>query len=362
MAGTMKQIAELTGVSRGTVDRVLNNRGRVSDEVAERVRIAAKELGYHTKTEKKILRNSSLTEQGVHGKRIGIVTQLSGASFMIAIRRGLEEAAGEAKIRGINVIFRECPGVDEQEQCDALDELEARGVDAIAIMPVECDGVRARLQHLIRDKGIKVVTFNTDISGVSKLAFIGMDNEQGGRAAAGLIGALMRGRGSVLGIIGSFSNSTNLGRINGFSQEIADHFPNISIMGVTPSMDRRESVTDIIKKALRMNPSLGGIVMVSSGQLGIRDALEDPEIKTLLASRDEGTRPYIVIYDLTPKNRLLLEEDLADFVIDQDGFSQGYRSIKMLAGILSGEDAPDQKLIHTEITIRTKYTSPEYTG
>ena len=38
MAGTMKQIAELSGVSRGTVDRVLNNRGRVRDEVAERVR------------------------------------------------------------------------------------------------------------------------------------------------------------------------------------------------------------------------------------------------------------------------------------------------------------------------------------
>lgn len=30
MAGTIQQIAELAGVSRGTVDRALNNRGRIN--------------------------------------------------------------------------------------------------------------------------------------------------------------------------------------------------------------------------------------------------------------------------------------------------------------------------------------------
>lgn len=37
MAGTIKEIAEKAGVSRGTVDRALNNRGRVNPEVAERI-------------------------------------------------------------------------------------------------------------------------------------------------------------------------------------------------------------------------------------------------------------------------------------------------------------------------------------
>ena len=85
MAGTMKQIAELSGVSRGTVDRVLNNRGRVRDEVAERVRQAAQELGYRTKTEKKSLRGAAGTDADPARKRIGIVTQLSGASFMLSM-------------------------------------------------------------------------------------------------------------------------------------------------------------------------------------------------------------------------------------------------------------------------------------
>ena len=36
---TMKKIAEICGVSRGTVDRVLHGRGRVSKETAESIRL-----------------------------------------------------------------------------------------------------------------------------------------------------------------------------------------------------------------------------------------------------------------------------------------------------------------------------------
>ena len=42
----MQQIADLAGVSRGTVDRALNNRGRIRPEVAEKIKMIAKELGY----------------------------------------------------------------------------------------------------------------------------------------------------------------------------------------------------------------------------------------------------------------------------------------------------------------------------
>lgn len=45
MAVTSQQIAELAGVSRGTVDRALHNRGRVSPEVAARIQKIAEELG-----------------------------------------------------------------------------------------------------------------------------------------------------------------------------------------------------------------------------------------------------------------------------------------------------------------------------
>ncbi len=357
MAGTMQKIAELTGVSRGTVDRVLNNRGRVKDEVAERVREAAREIGYLTKTEKNQMNARQYLSSHTAVRKIGVVTQLSEASFMLSIRRGFEEAAAEVKPYGIEVIVRECSDVDEAQQCGAIDELDGIGIDALAIMPVDGELVREKLNYMIQTKGTPVVTFNTDIVGVNRLAFIGMDNQQGGRVAAGLLGILMRGKGSVLGVIGDFSNSTNLGRINGFSEEITTGFPGITLTGVIPSMYERENVASIVRSAILNNPTLGGIAMVSNGQLGILDALEDEEVKKAISQREDRRRPYIVIYDLTPKNRMLLEKNMVDFVIDQNGYDQGYRSIMILAGFLNRGSEPAQEQIFTDITIRTKYTS-----
>ena len=43
---TIKEIADLANVSRGTVDRVLNNRGSVNPQTARKVREIAQTLGY----------------------------------------------------------------------------------------------------------------------------------------------------------------------------------------------------------------------------------------------------------------------------------------------------------------------------
>ena len=50
---TIKEIAALAGVSRGTVDRVLNHRGSVNPETAKRIEeIAREELDYSYADEK----------------------------------------------------------------------------------------------------------------------------------------------------------------------------------------------------------------------------------------------------------------------------------------------------------------------
>ena len=48
---TIKEIAELAGVSRGTVDRVLNNRGAVNTDTREKILEIAKLLGCSCGTE-----------------------------------------------------------------------------------------------------------------------------------------------------------------------------------------------------------------------------------------------------------------------------------------------------------------------
>ena len=77
MAVTIQQIAEKAGVSRGTVDRALHNRGRINPQVAERIWELADEMGYVPKERKK-------RENGKKKIKIGVVTQLAKASFSLS--------------------------------------------------------------------------------------------------------------------------------------------------------------------------------------------------------------------------------------------------------------------------------------
>jgi LacI family transcriptional regulator len=63
----------------------------------------------------------------------------------------------------------------------------------------------------------------------------------------------------------------------------------------------------------------------------------------------------VVIYDQTPKNERALREDTVDFLIDQNGFVQGYRPPHILADLLQKNQQPDEERILTDIIIRTKY-------
>ena len=75
MAVTVKQIAELANVSRGTVDRVLNNRSGVSEATRQKVLKIAKELHY----EPNFLAKALVSKK--ESLKIGIITPLSMILF-----------------------------------------------------------------------------------------------------------------------------------------------------------------------------------------------------------------------------------------------------------------------------------------
>ena len=338
MAVTVQQIADATGVSRGTVDRALNNRGRVNPEVAERVRKAAEELGYVKKPRRTSRRNKSC--------RIGVVTQLAGASFMLEINRGIRDAAAELRERGVEVILKEGYAVDEKEQLKAIKELEKEGIQGLAIMPVDSEGVREKMNELIEKENIPVVTFNSDIVGTKRRCFVGMDNTRSGRTAAGLMNMMMGGTGKVLVITGYFTSHVANSRVAGFIEEMKTSCPDIEIVGVQGSFDDASEVERIVENTMRNIPDLGGIFLVSGGQAGIRAAFDmlrpDP-------------RPHVVIYDQTPKNEKALLDDTVDFLIDQHGYVQGNRPLFILADLLQKNMQPEEEFLLTDIIIKNKY-------
>ena len=339
MAVTIQQIAEAAGVSRGTVDRALNNRGRINPEVAEQIRQIAEEMGYVPKNRKR--------SAALKGKiRIGVVTQLARSSFMLEVNRGILQAAEELREKGIELLVREGLSVDEEEQLSAIDALVKTGIQGLAVMPVDCESIRMKLNWLIEEKRIPVVTFNSDIVGTKRSCYVGMDNRKSGRTAAGLLGMLTGGVGKVLVITGFFSNHVNNERVDGFVEELKNAYPDLELAGVQGSFDDSEEVDKIIRNTLLNMPGINGIFVASGGQEGIARAYEELKLER---------RPFTVIYDLTPNNRKALADDVADFLIDQEAYVQGYQPPLVLADILLKDKKVAEEFQYTDINIKTKY-------
>ena len=338
MAVTIQQIAEATGVSRGTVDRALNDRGRIDPAVAEKIRQTASELGYVKKERKK--------RAQVQKRKMGIITQLSGADFMQSVHAGIVTAKKELEELGFEVLVCENDSVEEKDQLRSIEMLEKEGIQGLAIMPVDAEKVRRKLNVLSVGRQIPVVTFNSDIVGTGRCCFVGMDNKKSGYAAAGLFEMLTRGTGKILIITGYFSSVVNNARVDGFVQMLKERVPALEIAGVQASFNREEEVERIIENAMMSISGISGIFEVSGGQKGIGRAFEKLRIEH---------RPYVVIYDETPDNAALLINGTADFLIDQNGFEQGYRPPRILADMLMNGTQPEAEFLYTGIDIKTKY-------
>lgn len=339
MAVTIQQIAEAAGVSRGTVDRALNERGRINPEVAKQIKQLAKEMGYVPKNRRK-----SASSKG--RIRIGVITQLASSSFMLEVNRGILKAAEELEEKGMELIVKEGNSVDEEEQLSAIDALVQEGIQGLAIMPVDCESIRMKLNWLIEEKKISVVTFNSDIVGTKRVCYVGMDNRKSGRTAAGLMGMLTGGNGKVLIITGFFSNHVNNERVEGFVEELKDSYPGLELAGVQGSFDDSQEVEKIIMNTMLSIPGINGIFVASGGQEGIAKAYKNLKLER---------RPFTIIYDLTPNNQKALEEDVADFLIDQEAYVQGYQPPLILADILQKGKQVEEEFWYTDINIKTKY-------
>ena len=100
MSVTIRQIAEAAKVSRGTVDKVLNNRPGVSVEVREQILQLANELGYKPNAAGKSL---AFQKKPL---RIGFLLPTAHDPFYLDVQAGIARAADELAGFGVEVVCR----------------------------------------------------------------------------------------------------------------------------------------------------------------------------------------------------------------------------------------------------------------
>ena len=331
MAVTAQQIAELAGVSRGTVDRALHNRGRVNPEVAAKIHKIAAELGY-----KPNLIGQALVKSRREFK-LGAILQSTETPTMQIVRAGVQRAAEELAASGVELIMRENRGLDTEMVLEHIEELVSQGVQGLAIAPNNSPEIRQCIDELY-EQGIPVITLNSDAPGSRRLAFIGMDNYRAGQTAAGLLRLMLPEGGKVLPLAGHLNNTAHNNRLNGFMDTINSETGNeIELLAFQPCFDRDDYAHEITQHALRANPDLTGIYVASNGQVGACAAVEEEGRKG---------KVKVVAFDLNPMNMELLQSDSLSFVLDQKAFEQGYRPPFLLFDYLQNKKASGH---HTQL-------------
>ena len=128
---TIQTIADLAGVSRGTVDRVLNNRSYVKAEVRERVLQIAREVGYESP------RDMHLREQdtGLRPLRLGVLLPNwgYGHQFLDEVQLGINEAQAELEDARVEIVIRQCRTELPEEAVRLLRELADLDVDGLSV-------------------------------------------------------------------------------------------------------------------------------------------------------------------------------------------------------------------------------------
>jgi LacI family transcriptional regulator len=308
---TIKQIADLCGVSRGTVDRVLNERGKVKPETEERVLHTIRKLGYTKNIAGKALTLKKTTPV------IGVVVSSEGNPFFDDVIEGFRQAEKELTDYGVTLMLKTMRGYDVHRQLALIGELEKAGISALVIQPIN----DARISKKINDlgvKGIPTITVNTDIENTCRSCYVGSDYTAGGVTAAGVMRIVTGGRAN-LGIVTGVSMLLGHDqRREGFERHIGAVCPDIRIVDNACAMDDTEHSYRMTLAMLNRNPQIDAIFIVAAGAEGVCRAVVEKKLEDVIR---------VVAFDTIPATISMMRTGLVRAVICQQPLRQGHDSV-----------------------------------
>lgn len=334
---TIKEIATLAGVSRGTVDRVLNNRGSVNPATAEKIKEIAKALDY-----KPNLAGLALAAQKKKIK-LGVILFSLENPFFIDVLDGINAKSEELSGYNCTVITKQIP-LDVAAQLQAIDELLADEVNGIALAPCNDERIRERINQLY-EQGIPTVTFNTDIENSKRIAYVGSNYTKSGATAAGLLQLMTHGKVHVGIITGSDNILCHTERIAGFTRALAPYSENISITEIAEAHDDEIESYEKTTGLLTKHPEINALFFAAGGVYG-----GCRSVKAL--GRQNDIR--IVSYDMVSTTSELIKDGTIAATICQQPKVQGSKPLALLFAYLTTGELPEKEYNYVAVDIRIK--------
>lgn len=334
-------IARLAGVSIGTVDRVIHNRGRVSDAARQKVNEAISTLDYKPNILARSLRLKSSVRIGV------VVPDFGEDEYWRLSINGINSELGKWSHYGVNIFTHTYDPYHPESFRDCLLNLEETSFDGVLIAPVFHELTRNFLLGL-RDQNIPFVLFDSNLPELAPLSFAGQDLYASGRLAAELmLTATPRDGGmALIHITEDLVVAPHLKeKERGFFSFIAESGHQAHVYPLNPNLEGfRTALSDILS-----DPNLTGVFITNSwGTSEVGKSLQQSGRQDLV----------LVGYDLLADNIRLLRSSTVRFLINQNPGRMARTALNHLfTHLVLGQEVPAISLFPLDVVTRENVDS-----
>jgi LacI family transcriptional regulator len=298
---SITEIVAATGLSRATVDRVLNKRSGVHPRTQAHVlRVLAR-----LENDGQPWRQEPLALEKRESYRFGIVVQ-AGETFTKSVLDAVQKLQrGESSAANLQAAASR-----SDEQTTELIQTVGRDLDGIAVVSKNIEPIKSTLKEL-RDAGKNVVALVSDLDAAVRNAYVGIDNRAAGQLAAFILGRCLEraGEAKVAVVVGYFSYLCQEDREIGFRSLLRQRFPQIEIVEVIKGDDSREGTYAAALRLLKNRRDIAGIYNVAGGNFGLARAIDEAHL---------DRRPVYIAHEVNEVTEPLLRTGVIDFLISQN--------------------------------------------
>jgi len=261
-------------------------------------------------------------EGGAKRHKLAFVTN-NAADFWAIARKGTEKAV--ADIPNVDVDFRITSDGTAAEQQRVVDDLLAKGIEGIAISPVD-PANQGQLVNRAAKQAL-VITQDSDIADSDRACYIGTDNTAAGRQAGEIIKEALPQGGNIMVFVGTLDAANAQQRLQGIKDTLQN--TNIKILDVrTDNADHVRAKANAVDTLVKY-PDVAGLVGLWS--------YNGPAITGAVRDAGKVGKVKIICFDEEDETLQGIKEGAIYSTVVQQPFEFGYRSVEIMSKLLAGD-------------------------
>jgi ribose transport system substrate-binding protein len=264
--------------------------------------------------------------------KIAMIAKSSTNPVFLSARTGAEAAAKDmSKTHGVpvEIVWLTPPAEDGQVQAQRIAQAVNEGATAVLLSCSDAGKVTGAINDAV-DRGVPVMTFDSDAPQSKRFAFYGVDDVKTGETVMRELAVQMNGKGKIAILAGN-QNAPNLRkRVEGVKQEAAKS-PGISIAGTFYHIETPQDAAAEVIRVQNAYPDVTGWAMVGGWPLFTQTLLTDLDPKKV----------KIVAVDALPAELAYVDKGLAPVLLAQPTYKWGYVGVETIVNkVHMKQDAP----------------------